>query len=188
LAGCERSPTDAARGKPVALHVSAAALASTVTLIVVKVTAADITVPLAFNFPVSGGAISGTITVPAGSDRTITASAYDAGNTETHRGVVTMDLPAGTQPMLNLKLLPLTSDQPITISVTSLNVAVTPPTATITVGAADVQLSATITDAQGNPVSGTVKWATLDPSVATVSSTGLVHATGAGTVQIVATY
>jgi glucose/arabinose dehydrogenase len=157
-------------------------------MVVIKVTAADISVPLVFNFPVSGGAISGTITVPAGSSRTITASAYDVGNTETHRGVVTMNLPAGTQPTLELKLLPLTSDQPINITVTSVVVTVTPPTLTLTVGAANGQLSASIKDGDGNPVSGAVKWATTDPSIATVDANGSVHATGAGTVQIVATF
>ena len=187
LVGCERSPT-VSNGSPVALHVSAASISANVSMVVIKVTAADISVPLVFNFPVSGGAISGTITVPAGSARTITASAYDLGNTETHRGVVTMNLPAGTQPTLELKLLPLTSDQPINITVTSVVVTVTPPTLTLTVGAANGQLSATIKDGDGNPVAGTVKWATTNPSIATVDANGSVHATGAGTVQIVATF
>lgn len=187
LGGCERSPTAVPSG-PVTLHVSAAAIATTVNLVVIKVTAADIPVPLVFNFPVTGGAISGSITVPAGSDRTISASAYDAGNTETHRGVVTMNLPAGTQPVLNLKLLPLTSDQPITITVTSVVLTVTPATTTMTVGGPNVQLSVTIKDGDGNPVTGTVKWATMDPGIATVDATGLVHATGAGVTQIVATF
>ena len=185
--GCERSPT-ASNGSPVALHVSAAAISATVSMVVIKVTAADIPVPLVFNFAVSGGAISGTITVPAGSDRTVTASAYDAGNTETHRGVVTMNLPAGTQPTLNLKLLPLTSDQPINIVVTSIVVTVTPTTLTLTIGAANGQLSASIKDGDGNPVVGTVKWATMDPAVASVDAAGSVHAVGAGSTQIVATF
>ena len=187
LVGCERSPT-ASNGSPVALHVSAASISANVSMVVIKVTATDISVPLVFNFPVVGGAISGTITVPAGSSRTITASAFDLGNTETHRGVVTMNLPAGTQPTLELKLLPLTSDQPINITVTSVVVTVTPPTLTLTVGAANGQLSATIKDGDGNPVAGTVKWATTNPSIATVDANGSVHATGAGTVQIVATF
>lgn len=187
LVGCDKSPTSS-NGSPVSLHVSAASISPTVSMVVIKVTAADIPVPLVFNFPVSGGAISGTITVPAGSDRTITASAYDVGNTETHRGVVTMNLPAGTQPTLQLKLLPLTSDQPINITVTSVVVTVTPSALTLTVGAANGQLSATIKDGDGNPVTGTVKWATTDPSIATVDANGSVHAIGPGTVQIVATF
>jgi glucose/arabinose dehydrogenase len=187
LVGCERSPT-ASNASPVALHVSAASISANVSMVVIKVTAADIPVPLVFNFSVSAGAISGTITVPAGSARTITASAFDVGNTETHRGVVTMNLPAGTQPTLELKLLPLTSDQPINITVTSVVVTVTPSTLTLTVGTADGHLTATIKDGDGNPVAGTVKWATTNPSVATVDASGAVHATGAGTVQIVATF
>ncbi|HKW11136.1 MAG TPA: PQQ-dependent sugar dehydrogenase [Gemmatimonadaceae bacterium] len=190
LAGCEKSPTGTT-SRPVTLHLSASGLVTTVNLVVVKVTAPDISVPLVFNFPVTSGSISGSIDVPAGSNRTITASAYDAGNTETHRGVVTMNLPAGTQPVLTLQLLPLTSTQPITITITTVVITLSQTSLTITVGLADPSpLTATIKDASGNPVAGaTVKWATTDPGVATVdATTGQVHATGAGTAQIVATF
>src|SRR2546422_938350 len=53
-------------------------------------------------------------------------------------------------------------------------VAVTPPTASIVVGAT-VQLSATPQDAAGNPLTGrTVTWQTSDGTIATVDATGLV--------------
>ena len=191
LAGCEKSPTGA-NNRPVTLHLSASGLVTTVNLVVVKVTAADIPVPLVFNFPVTGGSISGSIEVPAGSDRTITASAYDAGNTETHRGVVTMDLPAGTQPVLTLQLLPLTSTQPITITITSVVITLSQASLTLTVGLADpAPLTATIKDASGNPVNGaSVKWATTDPQRPRRSTGRLAGATptGAGTARIVATF
>lgn len=53
--------------------------------------------------------------------------------------------------------------------------------------AATVQLTATAKDAAGNPVSGrTVTWSSSSPSVATVSSTGLVTGVDSGSVAITA--
>jgi len=49
------------------------------------------------------------------------------------------------------------------------------------------QLTATPKDAAGNPVSATVVWTSSNTAVATVSSTGLVTATGVGSAQIRAT-
>ena len=47
-----------------------------------------------------------------------------------------------------------------------------------------VQLTATPRDASGNPVSAQVNWTTSNASVVTVSSTGLVTATGFGTATV----
>ncbi|MGE3616837.1 MAG: Ig-like domain-containing protein [Gemmatimonadales bacterium] len=50
------------------------------------------------------------------------------------------------------------------------------------------QLTATVTDALGNPLPGlTITWASADPNVATVDQTGLVLGTGRGTTRITAT-
>jgi hypothetical protein len=50
-----------------------------------------------------------------------------------------------------------------------------------------VQLTATATDASGNPVSTTITWSTDNAAVATVTQTGLVTAAGSGTARIKAT-
>src|SRR3989442_14600489 len=55
--------------------VSAAAVAT----LVAEVTAPDIPTALVFNIPIAGGVASGTITIPAGSNRTVTLRAYDGG-------------------------------------------------------------------------------------------------------------
>ena len=67
-------------------------------------------------------------------------------------------------------------------------VTVTPPDTSIPIGAT-VQLSATARDGLGDPVpGGPFQWASSDPTIATVSSTGLVHSAGpAGDVTITAT-
>ena len=66
------------------------------------------------------------------------------------------------------------------------SVTVTPSTTSVTVGGS-VTLSAILHDASGATLSGrTVTWSTNAPTIATVSSTGLVSATGAGTATIAA--
>jgi uncharacterized protein YjdB len=77
-----------------------------------------------------------------------------------------------------------------TLTVTNVPVAalsVNPATASIAVGGT-VQLTAIPTDANGNPLSGRfVTWASSDPAVVTVSSSGLASGVAAGSVTITAT-
>ncbi len=59
-------------------------------------------------------------------------------------------------------------------------VTVAPPTLSLSVGSA-LQLSATLRDSAGNVLTGrTITWSSVNTSVATVSSAGLVTAVGAG--------
>ena len=65
-------------------------------------------------------------------------------------------------------------------------VTVSPPTASIAVGAT-VALSATVKDAQGNVMTGqTIAWSTNNPAAATVSPSGVVTGVGAGAATITA--
>src|SRR2546429_1648390 len=82
------------------------------------------------------------------------------------------------------------SDLLATITVTNVPVArvtVTPAITSLLMGAT-LQLTATPTDALGNPLSGrVVTWSTNTPGVATVRGTGLVTGSGVGAVTITAT-
>lgn len=158
-----------------------------VATVVADVTAPDIPTMLVFNIPVVNGTAIRTITVPAGSNRTITLRAYDAGGVETHSGSVTATIQPGTNPTMAIVLTPLTGDLPINATLGSFIVTVTPPSANLAI-AGTVQLSATIQDSRGNPTTGVVSWATHDPGVATVDGAGLVTATGAGTTSISAVF
>ncbi len=67
-------------------------------------------------------------------------------------------------------------------------VEVAPATATLSALGETVQLTATVSDQNGNVMSGaSVTWSSSDASVATVSATGLVTAAGNGTATITAT-
>lgn len=187
LAACARGPVGPARQGEVDLRVRASVASPELSTLVVQVTAADLSSPLLFNLDFADGTASGTIRVPAGPDRTITVSAYDAAGIETHRGQATTDVATGSNPPLVISLLPVSGDQPIDVVVGDVFVAVAPDTLPLTVGGTG-QLTASITDGSGNPVDGAVVWATTDASVATVDTAGLVTAVAAGSAQILASF
>lgn len=169
------------------LIVRADVAGSAVVTLVAEVTAPDIATALTFNIPIAGGVASGTITVPAGSDRTVALRAYDDGGIRTHNGTVTIDIKPGANPSLAIVLQPLTGDQPIVVTLGSFSITVTPSSPTVGVGST-VQLGVSITDWTGTPTTGPVSWATNDPGIATVNATGLVTGAGVGNTKIVATF
>ena len=180
---------------PVTLVVRAdvSVASAAVTTVVVEVTAPDIATLLVFNIPVSGGIATSTITLPAGSARTITMHAYDGGGVETHRGSITTAIrpPPATNGAITLVLAPLAGDVPINAQIGSFLVTVAPSTDTLAV-AGTATLSATIVTANGDPVDSAVTWASFDPRIATVARTGprtaQVTAVSAGATTVVAVY
>lgn len=186
LAGCEPSVIGPPGGEGT-LYLSADVSATTVALVVVEVTGPGIPTPLAFNLTIVSGVASGTVTIPAGSSRTISMRAFDINAVETHRGSVTTAIVAGANATISLVLTPLTSDVPISVTLGSLTVAVTPSPSTVAVGATTT-LTATITESTGGPVAGTATWATSNPGVATVDALGVVSGVSAGQTNIVATF
>lgn len=161
---------------------------TTVRTIVVEVTADDISDPLVFNIEINDQGIgASTLTVPAGPNRTFTGRAYNIEDIETHRGVATVDVVPGSNPTLSIMLQPLLGSMPIEIILVSYTVTLAPASMTLLTGER-LQLAATIMDAQNNVVSGTVRWATTRPAVATVNSGGLATAVSDGMSDIVATF
>lgn len=153
--------------------------------LVVEVTAADIPRPLVFNIPIVAGVASGTIMVPAGSDRTIAVTGLDGGGVATHRGSTTVDIVEGTNPPISIALIPLDGSVPVEVTGNGLVVTVDPPSGTIDAGQ-NAQFTAAVTDPGGTPQNVSVSWGSTNPLVATVDATGLVTGVGAGTAEIVA--
>lgn len=187
VAACARGPVGPAERGNVDLRVRASVADPELSTLVVRVTAADLSSALLFNLDFVNGTASGTVGVPAGPDRTITVSAYDAVGIETHRGQATTDVAAGSNPPLVITLLPVSGSQPIDVVVGDVFVDVTPDTLPLAAGSTG-RLTASITDASGSPVDGSPVWATTDPSVATVDTDGLVTAVAAGSAQILASF
>src|SRR6266513_2459941 len=85
LGSCSQPPA-AVTPHDASLQVYLSVASTTVTSVVVRVTAPDLPDTLAFNLNVESGTASGTISVPTGSNRTFIVSAYDAGGIPTYRG------------------------------------------------------------------------------------------------------
>ena len=168
----------------VPVSVAAAPAISTLTI---TVSASDIPSDLVFNVTMTNGEATDTITVPAGSGRTITVRGYDASNIETHRGSKTVNLTEGVNPQLTVVLEGLTGDQPLVVALGETTVAVSPETATVSVGGT-TQLAAVVTDEAGDTLAVNVRWASSHPAVATVDDAGLVSGVSTGTASIIATY
>ena len=172
LGTCVPSDPTGSRPRPdSALLVRADVSGTTVATVIVDVAAPDITPPLVFSIPVTGAVALGTITLPAGFNRTITVRAYDTGGVATHTGSVTVAIQPGSNPTISVVLAPLTSTVSITVTLGSFAVDVTPAFDSLKVGDT-VSLTATILDAYGHPIGGQVDWGSVAPAVVTVVSAG----------------
>ena len=195
LAACSGDAVAPAGGEATLL-IRADVSGTSVATVVVDISAPDLPTTVVFNVPVAAGVASGTLTIPAGSDRTIVMRAFDAGGVQTHTGSVTLNVQPGTNPTIVLVLTPLTGNVPIHVTLGSFAVTLSPPAPTLAVGQT-VPLNVSITDWNGNPVTvwngnpvtnATVSWATDHPGIASVDGSGLVTAQGAGSTKIAATF
>ena len=187
FAACARHGAVDPGGGQATLVVRADLSATTVASVVVEVTAPDFATAMVFNIPIVNRVATGTITLQAGSSRTITMRAFDAGGVQTHRGSVTVNIQPGTNPTISIVLMPLTGDVSINATLGSFTVTVMPNPNSLRIGGT-VQLTALVRDWNGNTATETVAWATYDPSIASVDASGLVSATGAGNTTISATF
>lgn len=186
--GCGDVPTSVDVPGKAKLIVMANLAGTATNALVIEVSAPDIPTPLIFNLPIDGEAATGAITLPAGSDRILIARAFDGAGVETHRGSRTLRILGGTNEVVAIALLPLHGDQPIEITLGSFTVSVVPGSLTIAPGET-VQLEATVRDADHDIVADAlVQWGSLDLSVATANTAGLVTGHAVGESQVVALY
>ena len=122
-AGCsEGGPTEPSASGEGQISLFANVSSTSIVALVVEVTAADIPEPLIFNIPIVNGIGSGTITIPAGSDRTITVHAFDSSEIKTHEGSVTIDVAEGQNPTVSITLFPLVGVVPIEVTIGGLKI------------------------------------------------------------------
>ncbi len=163
-----------------AVHVSS------VSSLVVAVTAPDISDHLVYNLPLVNGFASGTLAIPAGSERTITVRAFDRDGSATHEGVVILDIIPGDNRVVVIVLLPLLDTGPGELVLGDFTVEVSPRAVTLEPGTT-TQLSARVVDDQEAVLDVPLRWATTAAAVAAVDVHGLVSAVGPGNALIVAT-
>jgi alpha-tubulin suppressor-like RCC1 family protein len=190
---CEHSATDLRderAGPPVDLAINANVGAEgIVALIVIEVTGAGIPVPIVANFPVIGDVAQGTMTVPAGINRTFTGRAFDATGNVTHEGSVTDDV----RPHMGVVRIPLVSrgtDVPIEATLGALRIEIDPTSAEIEAGET-IAFAATVTDAGGNVIAidaAALTWASTNPAILLVEADGLATGWYEGVAQVVVSY
>lgn len=174
-------------GRPVGRLVMVVPIGElTATTLVVEVSAPDIIPTMVFNLPVVAGVATGSISIPAGASRLFTVRAFD-GSTETHRGTKVLTILAGVNPTASITLTPLAGTVPITASLGSLVITITPLVATARVGDT-IRFAATIRDAAAAIIPGPARWATTNTARVTIDTTGLATVLDTGAVIVVATY
>jgi hypothetical protein len=172
------------------LYVSANVQSTTVTTLVVRVSAADIQPTLVFNLTIAGGTASGMLQIPAGTARTITAQAFDADGIETHGGEKTLDIrPGANNPTVSITLLPIAGSQPLELRLGTVTVTVTQVPVSLRVGER-ATLSATVAGPDG-PIPFApedIRWATATPGTLAVDKAGVVTGVAPGEGKVAATY
>lgn len=187
LAGvsCGELPTDVP--DPEAAFTITVQATDLVAGVSVVVSAEDIATPIVQNLPLVDDVATGTVHIPAGTDRLIVVHAYDGNAVETHRGQTLVDVQPGANLTLAITLEPLTGDVPIEARLATYTVVIDPADATATVGET-VRYMATVTDANGPVSDPAIAWGSTNPVVAPVDDSGRVATAAVGTATITATY
>lgn len=186
LVACERPIVPPIELEPGRLMVSANVTATNIKMMVVTVNGPGIEKPLVFNMPVTVGTdgkeiASGSILIPAGSNRELLVEAYDASQIKTHRSekvTVATVKPGTDNASLTIILLPIAGGQPVRAEFGVYVVKLTPASATLIVGQTQT-FTVRVEDDRGNTIAidaAKLQWATSDPSVFSAASNGLATA------------
>lgn len=172
----------------ISLTVQATVSGTAVAAMTLEVIVPGITNPIIQNLSISNGVASGTVAVPAGSDRTFTVRAFDGNALETHRGSVTTSVRGGMNPTISIALTALTGDLPITVTMGSYAISVTAESDTMQVGDT-VTYTAAVMDADGDEVAfPELAWASENPVIASIDSMGQAVARRPGSTLITASF
>lgn len=182
-AGDSTGPDDEPIGVPITIQANIAG--TTIAAVTVEVTGPGISTPITQNLAVSGDVASGTLTVPTGSNRTFTVTAFDANAVETHRGSTTAAVAEGTNTSVSISLVSLTGEVPVEATIGTYTLLISPVADTIAVGDS-LQFSALVTDVNGDTITSPVfVWASRNPIIAEVDSMGQAVAGHAGFTNII---
>ena len=188
-AGCHDQVTEQSTApEPVSLMISFDVTGTAISVVVAEVTAADLDTAIVDTLTVQNDTVAGTLTIPAGSDRLLTLRAYDDAGIETHRGSTTLTVQEGSNPPVVIILNPLTGSQPVTGVLSDIAIIARSGSPDPLRIGTDRQAEAVVVNGSGDTISTSVAWATFDPTVATVSETGLLTGVDTGSTRIVVTY
>jgi len=187
LPSCQNpsAPATTSAAKPV-LRITLDVSNTTIASVVAQVTGPDFDT-ITVNLQMDGNTATGTVEIPAGSNRVLTIHAYDAQGVETHRGQTTLTIREGVNGPVTVVLEPLTGEQEITAVLGQIFVTIVERPDTMTVGA-EAGVAAVVTDVSGDTLTQRVQWGSLTPEVAKVDTSGVVTALDSGQARLVAVY
>lgn len=112
--------------------------------------------------------------VPLGDERRVFVAIFDSTNTLIASGETTITVGSGATVTVPVPIAPTSGDQPIIVRVGSTTLTVSPGTLSLAPGDT-ASLTVAVTDQDGLPIAGAVPtFASSNPSIATVSATGVV--------------
>jgi hypothetical protein len=127
------------------------------------------------------------LSVPLGPDRRVFVAVFDSLNNIIASGESTVEIGSGVAINVSVAIAPTDGTQPIIVTVGGTTITVTPGTLTLAPNATST-LAVTITNQQGAPIVGAVpSFASSNPSIASVSATGVVTARVQGITAITVT-
>ncbi|MGD0484260.1 MAG: hypothetical protein ABSB58_06355, partial [Gemmatimonadales bacterium] len=157
------------------MSLQLATLDSLVRTLTITVSSTDIDVPLRYNLPVNPAATAPVVTalsLPAGPQRRIRATAFSAAGDSLAAGDTTVDLGAGTNAPVTITLYPLGAAAGGD-SASAATLALAPALALVVTGTQAAPFTATAQRADSSLVFGvTPVWASFDPSVARAAGNG----------------
>lgn len=112
--------------------------------------------------------------VPVGRDRRVFVAIFDSTSTMIASGEATVEIGSGVTVSVPVSISPTSGDQPIIVRIGSTSLIASPGTLTLPLGGT-AALSVSVLDPEGVPIEGAVPtFASSNPSIATVSATGVV--------------
>jgi hypothetical protein len=125
--------------------------------------------------------------VPLGPDRRVFVAVFDSSNNIIASGESTVEIGSGVSVNVPVTITPTDGTQPIIVTVGNTTISVTPGTLTLAPNETS-PLSVVITDQQGASIVGAVpSYASSNPSIASVSASGIVTAHVQGITAITVT-
>lgn len=114
------------------------------------------------------------LNVPLGRDRRVFVAIFDSTNTLIASGETIIVVGSGSTVTVPVPIAPSSGDQPVIVTVGNTTITVTPGTVTLARGDS-VALNVSVRDQNGQPIAGaSPTFASSNPSIASVSATGVV--------------
>jgi glucose/arabinose dehydrogenase len=162
-----------------------------ISRVALEVSAPDLAQPITAQGAIAEGFATATFDVPEGSDRTVTVRAFDAADSQTHSGSVTVDLSGSPQAALSVLLEPDAGGSALVATVAGWRVAIEHGFDTLNVGETG-DLEAHVIDGVGDTLDVVVSWESEVAAVVDVVPTGdrsaRVEAVADGAALVLATY